>query len=72
MLGQQKFSPSSFGAVFGSGIRDKHPGSATLVPRYWKILHDQGQGNYSGKGLGNTHGQGNTRGLGNTQGQGKY
>ncbi len=25
------FSPLSFVAVFGSGIRDKHPGSATLV-----------------------------------------
>ena len=24
------FSPLSFDAVFGSGIRDKHPGSATL------------------------------------------
>jgi hypothetical protein len=24
------FSPLSFFAVFGSGIRDKHPGSATL------------------------------------------
>jgi hypothetical protein len=25
------FSPLSFVAVFGSGIRDKHPGSATLL-----------------------------------------
>jgi hypothetical protein len=25
------FSPLSFVAVFGSGIRDKHPGSATLI-----------------------------------------
>jgi hypothetical protein len=40
----KKFSPSSFGAVVGSGIRDpgwieirirdKHPGSATLVVRF--------------------------------------
>jgi hypothetical protein len=28
MVGQKKFSPSSFGAVVG--IRNKHPGSATL------------------------------------------
>jgi hypothetical protein len=28
---QQIFSPLSFVAVFGSGIRDKHPGSAALI-----------------------------------------
>jgi hypothetical protein len=27
---RQKISSSSFGAVVGSGIRDKHPGSAAL------------------------------------------
>jgi hypothetical protein len=27
------FSPLSFVAVFGSGIRDKHPGSASLKNR---------------------------------------
>jgi hypothetical protein len=26
----KKFPPSSFGAVVGSGIQDKHPRSATL------------------------------------------
>jgi hypothetical protein len=33
------FSPLSFVAVFGSGIRDKHPGSATLNyrPLYQKL-----------------------------------
>jgi hypothetical protein len=29
-LTKKIFSPLSFVAVFGSGIRDKHPGSATL------------------------------------------
>jgi hypothetical protein len=28
------FSPLSFVAVFGSGIRDKHPGSATLASTF--------------------------------------
>ncbi len=28
---KKNFSPLSFVAVFGSGIRDKHPGSATLL-----------------------------------------
>jgi hypothetical protein len=34
MVGQKLFSPSSFGAVVGSGIeiRDTHPGSAILPP----------------------------------------
>jgi hypothetical protein len=31
------FSPLSFVAVFGSGIRDKHPGSATLIK--WVVKH---------------------------------
>jgi hypothetical protein len=31
MVGPQNFLPSSFGAVVGSGIQDKHPGSATLT-----------------------------------------
>jgi hypothetical protein len=29
------FSPLSFAAVFGSGIREKHPGSETLVGTYY-------------------------------------
>jgi hypothetical protein len=29
--GNNFFSSLSFVAVFGSGIRDKHPGSATLI-----------------------------------------
>jgi hypothetical protein len=51
----KKFSPSSFRAVVGSGIRDKHPGSATLkificVERYGILLDTETEvGNGAGE-----------------------
>ncbi len=32
------FSPLSFVAVFGSGIRDKHPGSETLKKTTYRVV----------------------------------
>jgi hypothetical protein len=49
------FSPLSYVAVFGSGIRDKHPGSATLV-----TVPDPGPGAFLaiGSGMGKKIGSG--------------
>ncbi len=38
------FFPLSFVAVFGSGIRDKHPGSATLLQVYTLIFYSSTKG----------------------------